>query len=132
MNVDKNIMHKMKKELTKAEEQIMQAIWKVEKGFAKDILEELSEPKPAYNTVLTVIRVLVQKGFVKFKTFGKSNEYYPTISKNDYSMQRVESLKRKYFNNSNAQFLSFFMKENQLDLDDLNEMLAEIKNDDHE
>ena len=79
----------MKKELTKAEEQIMQAIWRVEKGFAKDILEELEEPKPAYNTVLTVIRVLVQKGFVKFRTYGKSNEYYPTISKETYSKQRL-------------------------------------------
>ena len=122
----------MKKELTKAEEQIMQAIWKVEKGFAKDVLEVLEEPKPAYNTVLTVIRVLVQKGFVKFKTFGKSNEYYPTISRHDYSLQRVDSLKRKYFNNSNAQFLSFFMKENNLDLEDVNDLMNQIKNEGHE
>ena len=88
----------MKKELTKAEEQIMHAIWRVEKGFAKDILEQLNEPKPAYNTVLTVIRVLVQKGFVKFNTYGKSNEYYPTITKEDYSNQKLQSLKKNYFN----------------------------------
>lgn len=117
----------MKKELTKAEEQIMHAIWKVEKGFAKDILEQLSEPKPAYNTVLTVIRVLVQKGFVRYNTYGKSNEYYPTISKEGYSLQKVQSLKKNYFNDSNAQFLSFFMKENNLNLDDLNEIMSIIK-----
>ena len=118
----------MKKELTKAEEQIMHAIWKVEKGFAKDILEKLEEPKPAYNTVLTVIRVLVQKGFVKYTTFGKSNEYYPTITKDQYSLQKVQTLKENYFNNSNAQFLSFFMKENKMSLEDLNDIMDIIKN----
>jgi BlaI family penicillinase repressor len=118
----------MKKELTKAEEQIMQAIWAVGKGFAKDIHEQLEEPRPAYNTVLTVIRVLVQKGFVEFKTYGKSNEYYPMITKDVYSGQRIQSLKENYFGNSNAKLLSFFMKENNLDLQDLNEMLEIIKN----
>lgn len=122
----------MKKELTKAEEQIMHAIWKVEKGFAKDILEQLKDPKPAYNTVLTVIRVLVQKGFVKFKTYGKSNEYYPTISKDEYSLQKVQGLKANYFNNSNAQFLSFFMKENNMSLDDLNEIIEIINQEEDE
>lgn len=122
----------MKKELTKAEEQIMQAIWKVGKGFAKDILEMLTDPKPAYNTVLTVIRVLVQKGFVKYNTFGKSNEYYPTITKDAYSSQKLARLKRNYFNNSNAQFLSFFMKENQMSLEDLNEIMEIIKKEEDE
>lgn len=117
----------MKKELTRAEEQIMQAIWSIEKGFAKDIHEQLEEPRPAYNTVLTVIRVLVQKGFVNYKTYGKSNEYYPMISKEAYSGQRFQSLKENYFENSNAKLLSFFMKENQMDLDDLNELLEIIK-----
>ncbi|MNE41956.1 Penicillinase repressor [compost metagenome] len=117
----------MKKELTRAEEQIMQAIWSVGKGFAKDIHEQLEEPRPAYNTVLTVIRVLVQKGFVKYKTYGKSNEYYPLISKEAYSGQRVQSLKENYFENSNAKLLSFFIKENNIDLKDLNEILDIIK-----
>ena len=119
----------MKKELTKAEEQIMQAIWSVEKGFAKDILEELEEPKPAYNTVLTVIRVLVKKGFVDYETFGKSNQYYPTISKEDYSNQQLKSLQKKYFNNSPKQLLFFFVKENDLDVDQLDELLKQIKKD---
>lgn len=122
----------MKKELTHAEEQIMQAIWAVEKGFAKDILEQLADPKPAYNTVLTVIRVLVQKGFVKYKTYGKSHEYYPTISKEAYSLQRLQRIKKHYFNNSNTQLLSFFMKENNLNLDDLTEILNIIKTEEND
>lgn len=122
----------MKKELTRAEEQIMQAIWAVGKGFAKDIHDRLDEPKPAYNTVLTVIRVLVQKGFVEYTTYGKSNEYFPTISREDYSAQRFRSLKENYFDNSNAKLLSFFMKENNLDLADLNELLKIIQQERHD
>lgn len=115
------------KELTHAEEQIMQAIWSVKKGFAKDILEQLTDPKPAYNTVLTVVRVLVQKGFVKYNVYGKSNEYYATISKEEYSLQRLQRIKQHYFSNSNTRFLSFFMKENNISLDDLTEILNELK-----
>jgi len=118
-----------KRELTKAEEQIMQAIWQVGKGFAKDILEVIPEPQPAYNTVLTVIRVLVNKGFVAFKTFGKSNEYYATISKEEYSLRQLQSLKKKYFNNSSKQMLSFFLKEDQLDINDVDEILKMIQDD---
>ena len=117
----------MKKELTKAEEQIMQAIWTVKKGFAKDILEQLKDPKPAYNTVLTVIRVLVQKGFVKFRTFGKSNEYYPVMSKAEYSSNQLSKLKANYFNNSSKELLSFFVKENKIDLNELDELLTMLK-----
>ncbi|MBD3637240.1 MAG: BlaI/MecI/CopY family transcriptional regulator [Crocinitomicaceae bacterium] len=117
----------MKKELTKAEEQVMQAIWQVEKGFAKDILEALKDPKPAYNTVLTVIRVLVDKGFVKYKTYGKSNEYYPTISKEEYSNQRLQFLKKNYFNNSSRELLSFFVKENNIELSELDEIMKMLK-----
>lgn len=122
----------MKKELTKAEEQIMHAIWNIEKGFAKDILDQLKDPKPAYNTVLTVIRVLCDKGFVKFKTYGKSNEYFPTISREDYSAQRLNSLKKNYFNNSNAQLLSFFVKENKIDITELDEIMKLIKKEKHD
>ena len=122
----------MKKELTKAEEQIMHALWRVKKGFAKDILEKLNDPKPAYSTVLTVVRVLVQKGFIKYKTYGKSNEYYPTITKDAYSLQKVQGLKKNYFNNSNVQFVSFFMKENNMNLEDLNEIMDIIKKESNE
>ena len=117
----------MKRELTKAEEQIMQAIWQMEKGFAKDVLAHLDEPKPAYNTVLTVIRVLVQKGFVKFNTYGKSNEYYPAISKAEYSNGRLETIKKNYFNNSAKELLSFFVKENKMSVNELDDILKIIK-----
>ncbi len=117
----------MKKELTKAEEQIMQAIWTVKKGFAKDILEQLKDPKPAYNTVLTVIRVLVQKGFVKFNTYGKSNEYYPVLSKAEYSNNQLQKLKKNYFNNSGKELLSFFVRENKMSLDELDDLLKLLK-----
>lgn len=116
------------KELTKAEEQIMHAIWKIGKGFAKDIHEQLLDPKPAYNTVLTVIRVLCEKGFVTYTTYGKSNEYAATISKEAYSAQRLNSLKKHYFNNSSAQLLSFFVKEANMDLNELDQVLKLIQN----
>jgi BlaI family transcriptional regulator, penicillinase repressor len=115
------------KELTKAEEQVMHAIWNIGKGFAKDILEQMDDPKPAYNTVLTVIRVLCQKGFVRFNTYGKSNEYYPAITRQAYSAQRLNALKKGYFNNSNAQLLSFFVKENKLDIKELDQIIKLIK-----
>lgn len=117
----------MKRELTKAEEQIMQVIWKIEKGFAKDILENILEPKPAYNTVLTVVRVLVTKGFVAFNTYGKANEYYPLVSKSEYTIRKIKSLKKNYFNNSSKELLSFFMKDADLSLADLDEVLATLK-----
>lgn len=117
----------MNKELTKAEEQIMHAVWQIEKGFLKEIIETLPEPKPAYNTVLTVCRILVQKGFLKYTAYGKSHQYYPTISKEDYSSQTLGSLKKKYFNNSSKQLLSFFIKDNDLSIDDLNEIMKDLK-----
>ena len=72
------------RELTRAEQEIMQVLWRIEKGFVKDVLEELPEPKPAYNTVSTVIRILEQKGFVEHKAYGKTHEYFPAISKEKY------------------------------------------------
>ena len=117
----------MKKELTKAEEQIMQVIWKMEKGFAKDILENIKEPKPAYNTVLTVVRVLVNKEFVGYKTYGKANEYFPIVSKEAYSERKLNKLKKNYFNNSTKELLSFFVKDKSLSLEDLDEILTLIK-----
>lgn len=115
------------KELTKAEEQIMQALWNIGKGFAKDIHDQLKQPRPAYNTVLTVIRVLCEKGFIAYNTYGKSNEYYTTISKEKYSSQKLNTLKKNYFNNSNAELVSFFMKDSQLNLEEIDEILKTIK-----
>jgi predicted transcriptional regulator len=117
----------MNKELTKAEEQIMHAVWQIKKGFLKDIIDVLPEPKPAYNTVLTVCRILVQKEFLTYIEYGKSFQYAPTLSKEEYSKQRLQSLKKRYFNNSNKQLLSFFIKENKISLDDLNDILKDLK-----
>jgi BlaI family transcriptional regulator, penicillinase repressor len=110
------------KELTKAEEQIMQYLWKIEKGFLKDIVDQFAEPRPAYTTVSTVIRVLVNKGFIRFNTYGKINEYYPAVSKKDYSKKFLKSWIGNFFNHSNQKFVSFFMQEEELDLTELQEM----------
>jgi len=110
------------KELTKAEEQIMQYLWKIEKGFLKDIVEQFAEPKPAYTTVSTVIRVLVKKGFIKFNTYGKLHEYFPAISKKEYSRKFLKSWIGDFFNHSNQKFVSFYMQEEELDLTELEEM----------
>lgn len=110
------------KELTKAEEQVMQYLWKLEKAFLKDIVEEFPEPKPAYTTISTVIRVLVKKGFIGFDQFGKINQYYPLLSKAEYSKSTFKGLFRKFFDNSPSTFTSFFAKDANLSLDDLEEM----------
>ncbi len=110
------------KELTKAEDQIMQYLWKIEKGFLKDIVDQFAEPRPAYTTVSTVIRVLVKKGFIKFNTYGKLHEYYPAISKKEYSRRFLKSWIGNFFNHSNKKFVSFFMQQEELDLSELEEM----------
>jgi BlaI family transcriptional regulator, penicillinase repressor len=110
------------KELTKAEEQIMQYLWKIDKGFLKDIVDQFVEPRPAYTTVSTVIRVLVKKGFIKFNTYGKLHEYYPAVNKKEYSKKFLKSWIGDFFGNSNKKFVSFFMQEEELDLTDLEEM----------
>ena len=80
------------KELTKAEEQVMQILWQIEKGFVKDVLAKMSEPKPAYNTVSTIIRILEKKGFVSYKAYGKTHEYFPIIDKTTYSNFYLKNL----------------------------------------
>jgi BlaI family transcriptional regulator, penicillinase repressor len=109
------------KELTKAEEQVMQFIWKLNRGFLKDIVENFPQPRPAYTTVSTVIRVLVRKKFVGYKTYGKINEYYPLISKTDYFKRKVKPLISNYLNGSTANLASFFAGD-QLNLSELEEI----------
>ena len=96
------------KELTKAEEQVMQILWRLGKGFLKDILESFPHPRPAYTTVSTVIRVLVRKGFIGFKTYGKINEYYPLISKTDHFKSKLKPIITNYFDGSKRDLASFF------------------------
>ena len=115
------------KELTKAEEQIMQYLWKLEKAFLKDIIEEFPEPRPAYTTISTVVRVLVKKGFIAFNTFGKVNQYYPNVSKKAYTQYFLKGMMNSFFNNSVGGFTSFFAREQDLSLSELEEMKSLIE-----
>lgn len=114
------------KELTRAEEQVMHHLWSLEKCFVKDILAEMDEPKPAYNTVSTIIRILVTKGFAGYKAYGKTHEYFPLISKQDYSRFTAGNLVSNYFNGSAKELVSFFMAENKLNTGDLDAILKSI------
>ena len=110
------------KELTKAEEQIMQYLWRLKKGFLKDIVEQFPEPKPAYTTVSTVIRVLVKKGFIAYTTYGKVNEYFANVSKQAYTKKFFTGIFSSFFDRSASGFTSFFTKESDLSITDLEEM----------
>ncbi|MFT5640377.1 MAG: BlaI family penicillinase repressor [Cyclobacteriaceae bacterium] len=107
------------KELTKAEEHVMQALWSLEKGFLKDIVDHHPEPTPAYTTVSTVVSVLVKKGVIGFNTYGKTREYFPTVSKTQYSRFSIKGLIRKFFDDSPSQFASFFTKDENITTDEL-------------
>ncbi len=110
------------KELTKAEEQVMQILWKLKRGFVKDLVEHFPDPKPAYNTVSTIIRILEKKGFVSFKNFGNTYEYYPLVSKKEYSKNWLGSFVHRYFGNSYRNLVSAFATDDKLSLKDLEEI----------
>jgi BlaI family transcriptional regulator, penicillinase repressor len=111
----------MNKELTKAEEQVMQYLWELGKAFLKDIVEQFPEPRPAYTTVSTVIRVLVKKEFIGFNTYGKVNEYFPLISKSKYFQSRLKPILSNYMSGSPETFVSFFTN-SKLSLTELEEI----------
>ncbi len=110
------------KRLTKAEEQIMQILWDIEKGFVKDIIEHLPDPKPAYNTVSTIVRILEKKGFVYHKAFGNSHEYYPGIAKEEYTEAYMNSIIKDYFSNSFKEMVSFFTRDTDMSIEELEEI----------
>jgi BlaI family penicillinase repressor len=116
------------KELTRAEDQVMQLLWKLNKGFVKDIIEQMPDPKPAYNTVSTIIRILETKGFVGHKAYGKTHEYFPLITKERYTKFYLNNLIKGYFNGSFPNLVSFFAKENKLDIREVEKLLEELKN----
>lgn len=116
------------KELTKAEDQVMQILWQIEKGFVKDIIEQMPNPKPAYNTVSTIVRILENKGFVDHTSFGKTHEYFPIISKDKYSKFYLNNMLKGYFNGSFQNLVSFFAKDNKLDLQDLDALVQQLEN----
>ncbi|MBQ3737804.1 MAG: BlaI/MecI/CopY family transcriptional regulator [Bacteroidales bacterium] len=107
------------KELTKGEEQVMQVIWSIGQGFANEIMAAFPEPKPAYNTVLTVIKILENKGFVKHETFCRANRYSAAISKEEYSQRYLGSVVERYFNNSYLDLVSAFAKKENFSLEEL-------------
>ena len=111
------------KELTKAEEQIMQILWRIGKGYVNDVLEYFPDPKPAYNTVSTFIRILEKKGVVGYTAYGKTHEYYPLISRAEYKRFEMKQLMENYFDNSLPQLVSFFVKEEKLDQKELDEIM---------
>ena len=110
------------KDLTKAEEQLMHYLWSLEKAYLKDIVEQYPEPAPAYTTISTVVNVLVKKGFVGFNTHGKSREYFPLITKENYTRQSMNGLMNNFFNNSAKQFASFFASQEELSVEELQEI----------
>ncbi len=110
------------KKLTRAEEQIMQILWKIEKGFVNDIIKEMREPKPAYNTVSTIVRILEQKGFVQHNAYGRTHEYFPLVKKEEYSAEFLNSFTRDYFSNAYKAMASFFNKNNDLSIVELEEI----------
>ncbi len=114
------------KDLTKAEEQIMQVMWQLESAFVKEVVDFLPEPKPAYNTVSTIIRILETKGFIGHKSFGKAYQYFPTVSKEEYKRHATQKLLGNYFENSVERMFSFFVKEEKLDLSDVDEIMKMI------
>lgn len=115
------------KELTKAEEQIMQVLWELKCAFVKEILERLPMPKPAYNTVSTIVRILQEKGFVGHETYGKSHRYYPLIEKDVYTKKYLKNFLGNYFENSFSRMVSFFAKEEKIDLKELEEILERAR-----
>ncbi|AUC82581.1 BlaI/MecI/CopY family transcriptional regulator [Lacinutrix sp. Bg11-31] len=117
------------KQLTKAEEDIMQVLWQLKKANVKQIIEEFPEPKPAYNTVSTIVRILENKGFVDYEKKGKGHIYFPLLEKQDYSNQSINKLVDNYFQGSFKSMVSFFMKKNDINLNDLESVLKEIDKD---
>lgn len=110
------------KELTRAEEQIMHELWGIEKGLVKDIIDRLPEPKPAYNTVSTIVRILEKKGFVGHEAFGKTHRYFPLITLNEYRRGFLKSLVNRFFGNSYQEMVSFFASDRKITIQELEEM----------
>ena len=116
------------KQLTKAEEAVMQILWKIRKGFLADIMKEMPAPKPANSTVSTFIKILEKKGFVSHRTYGKIHEYFPLISKEEYTKDHVKGLLEKYFSNSYTKMVSFLSKSEDLSIHEIEEIIAMLQN----
>ncbi len=113
--------------LTNKEEEIMHILWKLEKGFVKDVLAEINEDKPHYNTLSTIIRNLEEKGYVGYNAYGKTHQYFPIVSKEAYKERFMNTAIENYFNNSYKNVVSFFAKEEKISVDELKEIIALIE-----
>jgi BlaI family penicillinase repressor len=119
------------KELTKAEEQVMQILWQLNEAIVKDIIEQMPDPKPAYNTVSTVVRVLEGKGFIDHKAYGNSHVYYPLVAEDEYKKFTFDKMMKNYFSNSYQSLVSFIVDEKKLgvkELDELTSLIDQLKN----
>lgn len=112
--------------LAKREEEIMQVLWSLEKAFVKEIIAEMPEPKPHYNTVSTIVRILEDKGFIGHNSFGKTHQYYPLIPKGDYQKSAVGDVLEKYFDNSFQKMVAYFAKEENISSNELEEIMRMI------
>lgn len=115
------------KEITKAQEDILKALWQIKDGAVSDVLDVLPEPKPAYNTVATVIKVLEKKGYVFHKTYGKTNVYYAVVSKQDYAQHILKDTIKVLFNGSVNQMVSCFVKNKDVGINQLEELKAMLE-----
>lgn len=116
-----------KRELTRAEEEVMQILWEIGKGFVRNIVDRYPDPKPAYNTVSTIVRILETKGFVDHTAFGKTHEYFPLVDKDEYRRQYLNTLLDNYFGGSFRQLASFFIKHEKMNTRELEEVLKLMK-----
>lgn len=115
------------KELTHAEEQVMQALWAVGQGYANEIVAAMAEPKPAYNTILTIVRILEKKGYVDHETFNRANRYYPLVSREEYSGQMLGRLARNYFGSSFRSMVSFLVDRKDVSIEELDTLIKEVE-----
>jgi predicted transcriptional regulator len=115
------------KELTRAEEQIMHVLWALGQGYVKDIIDRLPSPKPAYNTVSTIVRILEKKGFVGHEAFGKTHLYRPLVAKEDYTQAFLKHFIRDYFDDSYQELVSFFAKDRDMSVSELEEILTALR-----
>ena len=113
--------------LTNKEEEIMRVLWKLKKAFVKEVLDELPEPKPHYNTISTVIRNMEDKGFIGHQAFGKTHQYFPLLSKEEYRKNYMQRTIHQYFESSYKNVVSFFAREEKISVEDLKEIISNIE-----
>lgn len=113
--------------LTTAEEEIMLILWDLNEAFVKELIERMPDPKPHYNTVSTTVRILQDKGFIDYKAYGKTHQYFAKVSREQYRKQNLKPLMKNYFNNSAEQLVSFFVKEKNVSVEELEALINKLK-----